>query len=367
MMEMKIQRLDEVIGNNEIFSTIMTGRELPWHEDTTITAELLDFEYINNYSGRKIISPAVEKSLGTDGKITTANFEKLCSVAYMMYGKKWARNWAILTMEYNPIENYSMVEDSKLTRDNKETHSGTDSVLMTGTDTNAESGTNTVLMTGTDTNTESGTNSLAHGEKHTLSGSDGLQHGETHTQSGSDGLLHGEKHTLSGTDSQTDTRATENEVSAFNSSSYSDSTKSTNSGSLGTTYGKTDTASGTDTTTYGKVDTASGTDTTTYGKVDTASGTDQTTFGHVNTESRNMSDATTFGHQNQETRNMTDATTHGHIIDNDDDERNHLTRSGNIGVTTSQQMAESDIQLWKWNFFYEVFSDIDNVFTISTY
>ena len=251
-MEMKIQRLNEVIGTNEIFSTIMTGHELPWDEDEDITATLLDFEYINNYSGRKIISPAVANSLGTDGKITTAGFTKLCDVAYMMYAKKWARNWAILTMEYNPIENYSMVEDSKLTRDNKQTHSGSDTNLKTGSEADAHTGTI----------------------------------GDSATSS------------------------EENEVSAFNSSSYQDASKTTGSG------GNTRTFQNTDTTTY---------------------------------------------------NNLSEALTHGHTIDNDDDERNHLTRSGNIGVTTTQQMAESDLQLWKWNFFYEVFSDIDNVFTISTY
>ena len=54
-------------------------------------------------------------------------------------------------------------------------------------------------------------------------------------------------------------------------------------------------------------------------------------------------------------------------INNDDEEVTDHTRSGNIGVTTSQQMAQSDIELWRWNFFYEVFADIDKVFTISTY
>lgn len=268
MMEMKIQRLNEVIGTNEIFSTIMTGRELPWHEDTTITAALLDFEYINNYSGRKIISPAVEKSLGTDGKITSENFAKLCSVAYMMFGKKWARNWEILTSEYDPIQNYSMTEDSRLVRDNKETHSGTDSTLMTGTDTFVKTGSESDAHTGT------------------------IGDSATSNQ--------------------------ENEVSAFNSSTYQDASKTTGSG------GNTRTFQNTDTTTY-----------------------------------TNVTDA--------ETRNKTDALTHGHVVDNDDVETNHLTRSGNIGVTTSQQMLQSEIDLWKWNFFYEVFSDIDNVFTISTY
>ena len=214
----------------------MTNYTLPWSEDETITDALLDFEYINNYSGRKIISPAVSNNLGTDGKITAAGFEKLCDVCYMMFNKKWTRNWTILNMEYNPIENYAMNEHTVLTRDNKESHSGTDSNVRTGSV------------------------------------------GVSASSSG------------------------ENKVSAFNSSEYQPADSSTGSGSNTTTF-----------------------------------------------------------------NNLTDAETHGHIIDNDDTETTDHTRTGNIGVTTSQQMAESDLQLWRWNFFYEVFADIDNVFTVSTY
>lgn len=54
-------------------------------------------------------------------------------------------------------------------------------------------------------------------------------------------------------------------------------------------------------------------------------------------------------------KNGTDNTTH------------ELSRSGNIGVTTSQQMIESEIALWQWNFFEQVYKDIDKILTISIY
>lgn len=45
-----------------------------------------------------------------------------------------------------------------------------------------------------------------------------------------------------------------------------------------------------------------------------------------------------------------------------------LSRSGNIGVTTSQQMIQSEIELWKWKFFYNiVFPDLDEILTTMTY
>lgn len=44
-----------------------------------------------------------------------------------------------------------------------------------------------------------------------------------------------------------------------------------------------------------------------------------------------------------------------------------LTRSGNIGVTSSQQLIESEIELRKKHFFDMVFRDVDSVLTIQIY
>ena len=44
-----------------------------------------------------------------------------------------------------------------------------------------------------------------------------------------------------------------------------------------------------------------------------------------------------------------------------------LTRSGNIGVTTSQQMIQSEIDLWKWSFYKEVMEDVLRFISIPIY
>lgn len=227
--------LSEVLTSTQnIFTRIMTTYDVPWAEDTTITGALLDFEYMFNQSGDKIISPAVSKNL-SDGELSTEDFNKLCDVAWMMYNKRWSRLWEILTAEFNPLQNYDMTETHTFEHGKKETNSGTDTTNRTGTDT------------------------------------------VTHTGD------------------------TENEVSAFNSSSYQDSSKDT----------------------------------------------------------QNTTDL--------DTRNMTDALIHGHVVTNSGVDTERTSRSGNIGVTTSQQMAESSLQLWKWNYFYDIFRDVDSIFTITTY
>lgn len=47
--------------------------------------------------------------------------------------------------------------------------------------------------------------------------------------------------------------------------------------------------------------------------------------------------------------------------------KRELTRSGNIGVTTSQQMIQSEIDLWKWNFFETVYADCDKILACPVY
>lgn len=229
-------RLSDVLTSTQgIFTQIMTAHVVPWAEDTDITGELLDFEYMFNQSGDKIISPAVLKNLNDDKELETADFNKLCDVAWMMYGKRWARLWEVLTAEFNPLNNYDMSETKHFDHGHVETNSGTDTTNRTGTDT------------------------------------------VTHTGD------------------------TESEVSAFNSSAYQDSSKDT----------------------------------------------------------QNTTDL--------DTRNMSDALVHGHILTNSGRDTETLTRSGNIGVTTSQQMLESSLELWKWNYFSDIFRDIDSIFTIITY
>lgn len=80
----------------------------------------------------------------------------------------------------------------------------------------------------------------------------------------------------------------------------------------------------------------------------TERGTDTTTYNTTDADTGTQAAAETG--QDTHTRNYT------------------LTRSGNIGVTTSQQMIESERNLWMWKFFYDVvFPDIDRVLTIQIY
>ena len=43
------------------------------------------------------------------------------------------------------------------------------------------------------------------------------------------------------------------------------------------------------------------------------------------------------------------------------------TRSGNIGVTTTQAMLTAEREVWMWNFFDQVYKDIDSVLSLPFY
>lgn len=49
------------------------------------------------------------------------------------------------------------------------------------------------------------------------------------------------------------------------------------------------------------------------------------------------------------------------------DEVETTARSGNIGVTTTQAMIESERSVWMWNFFDQVYKDIDSVLALPFY
>ena len=123
-------------------------------------------------------------------------------------------------------------------------------------------------------------------------------------------------------------------------------------------------ASGTDSINGGSTDTNSGTDTTT-GKVTGFDSIqlvdrDQTDLvhGHVLTNTHN--DGTTYGRK--------DTFTHGEKIDHAGTIKNDVEAFGNIGVTTSQQMLESELEIApKLNVFNFIIESFKSRFCLEVY
>ena len=127
----------------------------------------------------------------------------------------------------------------------------------------------------------------------------------------------------------------------------------------------------------------SGTDSTAYGKTETGSNSNSSTeidylYGlNTDTENPRPSDkittsssgtnSTQEGGTDIETLNLTNKNDVEENSEASGTEHYKITRSGNIGVTTTQQMLESEIALWSWNFFEQIFSDIDKELALSVF
>lgn len=269
-----------------------------------ISATVLDIEYYNNISGEKRISPLVSRLLGESEKISATNTARLASIAYAMNMPNWTKEYATLDFTYNPIENYRMVETEEINREHDNT------VTNTGTQTTAESGTNTGTQGNTVTKTNTGT--------------------QTTTNTGT------ESNTEDQTLETTKSGSSANDIYGFNSSAAVHDTASS----------------------------ISSTDHTTNYDINTR--TDNLTETRTDNLSEGVTATRTDNLENSSSGTRTDNLTERDTGENA--ETRELTRSGNIGVTTSQQMIESERELYMWHFFYNiVFPDIDRVLTLQVY
>ena len=60
-----------------------------------------------------------------------------------------------------------------------------------------------------------------------------------------------------------------------------------------------------------------------------------------------------------DTKNLQDSTDARSVEDNNGTEHEETHRYGNIGVTTTQKLLQEERELWIWNFFEDVFRDLD--------
>ena len=226
-----------------------------------------------------------------------------------VFGVSWGKQYETLSLEYNPIENYRMTE--RMTNDTTITEYGK---TTTRTDdlTHSKTGTETDDISETDTRT------------------DNLNHKKTGTETSTNNFVD--------TTTPNFTKSIDNKVYGFNSLEGIKSDEQVGKETGTNTFDHT----GTENKNYDLSDTDTGTQTVVKG------GANTTTFNTTDTD--NGTQTFLDGGSDTNTRNY------------------EMTRSGNIGVTTSQQMIESERAVWMWNFFHDVvFPDIDRVLTIQIY
>jgi len=253
---------------------------------------------------------------------------------------KYSKLYETTILEYNPLWNVDGTEEHTIsivkngnTTDTyndsiKSDHTGNDTISKTGTIIIEKDGDDTINKTGTSTNAKSGNDTL------NKTGT------STNVKSGND--------TLNKTGTITDIE----QKTTFDSTSFYDTQKNTTSNNLS------------DTTLYNNSDTLTNnlSDTTIYNTNDTLTNnlSDTTIYNSNETTENDLTDTTLYNSSN------TNKHTGTKDVDFSENE-NHterLTRQGNIGVTKSTDLIDSQRITVNYSYIENVVHDIINSFTI---
>lgn len=359
-----------MLSDGDGIFTDLQNLDVPW-QSMNIQAALNYGYYLN--SARKIISPFVfdvsnaEENLHTYpieiDPLTTVQRTIIAVTVYNMFRQKWDRLWDIYNLEYNPLYNYTVTEEETINVDDSGTVADTGTQRrVIDTDT-TNTGTNTVVTDREVSNTGTDTHNIS--KQVSDGGNESIQKSSTQLNTGTDTTATDTDTTNTGTVQNVGSSDTLDGLFGFNSStSVGSDTRETD-----TTGTRTDNLAGTvDTTvteTQNLTETISGTDTRTRALTHTESNTDTNTKNlatdedATETETKNL--AGTVDTTDTRTDNLTRTT------EEQSETTRSLSKNGNIGFNTPQEMLVADLELWQWNFFKSVFEDIDSVLTISIY
>lgn len=258
------------------------------------------------------------------------------------FSNKWQRTWQkwkdALDIEYNPLHNYDRTEEGE------DLHTGTQNIADTGTQGIANTGTQTLANTGTQSVANTGTQTInntgTQTNKSTGTQTTDIDNTKTYNSQDHTTLLQ------TVTESGTKTTATTNTVAAFNEPSWSNKDKSD---TLETPNLATDTTS-TSTLTHNGYDDDNTDTTLTNDLTDTR--TDN--LSQQRTDALNELRTDNLNQQRTDALNQmrTDNLAHNRT---DNLKDSHTLRAyGNIGVTTSQQMLQSELDIQRWNIYEQI-------------
>ena len=260
------------------------------------------------HSGNKYVNQTILDELDRYGELTPqAMCEYVTLYIIPSCYQNWERRWTALQQEYNPLNNYDMIETGET--------SGVSLSNETGSGSRTEDGTS-----------ERSVNTTSIGSRT-----------HQHTGSGTDGESGTDEKNITAKTNATAVSDTDNYINAFNTGGVADTTGAKSGSS----------SSGANT----------GSESGSHSNTITRSATDEDT--DTDTNSQSMSDNGSDSRSSTESRSemVTGETAGSHT----------LTRSGNIGVTTSQQMLQAELDLRVYDFYGSIFADVDKILCESVY
>lgn len=309
----------------------------------------VDFDYLYNHAGRRAASMAVTSISDNDSVLTQAELEQLASVFYTLHHNTLDKLYQVYQYDYDPISNYDMTENETYTDEStlRRTTSGTNSHTINETDT---------LTAGiSETVTEEITKDFTSETEQNETRTDNLSTVENDTRvitTSDDSSTNRVVTDISYNSNIANSRYGFNSVTAVPADNSLETKTSEQSDNTITDRDMSETHSGSITTL----------DTGTVGTVTTDEKTDNETVSTERVTARDGDDITRRVGTNADTTSGSENETGGKEFERE------LTRRGNIGVTTSQQMIESEIKLWQWNFIKNVVYPLaDELLTIPMY
>lgn len=271
-----------------------------------------------------------------DSTADITNLRLKTSLVYNMMLDKYTKMERLFSIEYEPLENYNMIESGS--NNSTGSNGGTSSVTDSGTNRETRDLATSYTSTGQDETTDS--NTVTHNTTDTL------------THNTNDTTTFGHKVATTGSSSSTLDNTSTDTVAPFDSDAFFNNTQTTGMSSNTGTDTSNVTNSGQDSTQV------TGTDTTTH------TGTESTSSSSV-TDSTKTDAGTNTGTIDIATSTQSSTT----YSDNKSENTTHtLIRHGNIGVTTSQQMLESELELIpKKQVKFEFYNDLKRLILIGIY
>lgn len=409
---------NDAIANGIFYGLIMGTNQPPWTR--SVNYNTLNSIYFFNWSGEKFISPYIknlfkqydvdkcDEQIAEQPPPYTLTNNIISQHLKDIYYKKWQELWTTLSYTYNPISNYDMSETETVENHNtthndrgeQGTNSGTEGTSHTGTIKNESenSGTTEFTPLGEEeiredingTESESIYKTGKETDKTTYAGT------ETIDKDGSKNinrtLTPQGQETESNTTQNTITNLTnDNKIFAFNTTqpptsqnqNVQNGTTNTSTNITKSFVNRIDTENTTESfTNYseskGFTNRIDETEKTFTNRTDTRDLTYANRY-NINTKSfDDRKDITTTQNNNTNTETFADTVTLTRNLANssiitdsgrqDGTTTRTLARSGNIGVTTTQQMIQQQRELLLWDYFYKiVFPDIDKILTLSIY
>lgn len=301
---------DQIIDEIGIFERYRLLYNPSWLSQETAFA--MDIDYFVGSSGEKLASPFVMKFQAEWEKEPTLENRKiyvdtLATVLYKRFGTNWDKIAEALELEYNPINNYDMVEEEETDRDNVIQYGKIENTTNNSTTTEAYNNYKETDSVSNDYSTTETTQYNSGSNMHTK-----VKTKNTDTNTHSVNSFNGVQ-TIQSVDEKitnTETLGTDNDNSTYNANTGSDSVTNSINGE----------------------------------KYHTIEGT------------KNNSNIGSMGMQ-----------TGGNDTTQDDIKRK-LKRSGNIGVTSSQQLLQSELDLRKLNNLIDIiFENVDKILTLAIY